>query len=459
MSRIVADWGHAALYTGFLALDILTVGESSVATTLVEKGLLAAGREAAGNVAMLAGRKIGEQLTVEASEQLAQAAWKSLASSTIKGIAIGEGVGAVIGGITGYAQNGWQGAVQGASQGALNGALIGGLNGAAFWLVNPTCFVAGTQVVVEMEYLDEEGNVDRVTARRLSQIGRERRLATLEAMRLRGTRYTTCPIELLKAGDWVLTRDESDAEGELVLRQVEETFVRTAFRLQIITLRSSSGVEQTLQTTAEHPVYAMGKGWIASGEIQPGDQLAEPGGGTTTILASRKEIHRKGITVYNFRVQESHTYFVREAGSQAEPVWVHNAGAKYYTDVRQWRDPETGQFISVEAAADCFALATLARDSELARLATLSKNQQKAVSAVVGGINVETGATAVGVKISGQNFGMCAEDLVVDALGGDPAKVLMSAAIRPRTNELVPVCLRCQTNYVSSQFAPGTLFG
>ena len=29
--------------------------------------------------------------------------------------------------------------------------------------------------------------------------------------------------------------------------------------------------------------------------------------------------------MYNFRVAESHTYFVREQDSTAEPVWVHNA--------------------------------------------------------------------------------------------------------------------------------------
>jgi hypothetical protein len=37
---------------------------------------------------------------------------------------------------------------------------------------------------------------------------------------------------------------------------VEEVFQRTAYRLQIITLRSSTGIVQTIQTTAEHPVYA-----------------------------------------------------------------------------------------------------------------------------------------------------------------------------------------------------------
>ncbi len=55
----------------------------------------------------------------------------------------------------------------------------------------------------------------------------------------------------------LLARYEHDADGELVLRQVEEVFERTAYRLHIITLRSSTGIVQTSQTTTnEHPVYA-----------------------------------------------------------------------------------------------------------------------------------------------------------------------------------------------------------
>jgi hypothetical protein len=46
----------------------------------------------------------------------------------------------------------------------------------------------------------------------------------------------------------VLARDEHNADCELVLRQVEEVFQRTAYRLQIITLRSSTGIVQTIQT-------------------------------------------------------------------------------------------------------------------------------------------------------------------------------------------------------------------
>ena len=84
----------------------------------------------------------------------------------------------------------------------------------------------------------------------------------------------------------------------------------------MLTLRSSVGVEQTLYTTGEHPVYLQGLGWRQSREAQVGDRLLEPAGGITTVVAKTMQHHPQGITVYNFRVAESHTYFVRENGDE-----------------------------------------------------------------------------------------------------------------------------------------------
>jgi hypothetical protein len=203
--------------------------------------------------------------------------------------------------------------------------LSGFATGAVGWFFNPTCFAAGTEVVTGVEYEEEEGIVREVTARRLSQMGKEKRAAILEKARLKIIRYMTCAIELLKAGDWVLTRDESDAEGELILRQIEEKFERTAYNLLFLTIRSSSGQTQTLTTTNEHPVYVEGLGWIVAQDLEPGQEVMEPDGSKSTVIATRHERRLEGITVYNFRVNECHTYFVREQASEAEPVWVHNA--------------------------------------------------------------------------------------------------------------------------------------
>ena len=151
-------------------------------------------------------------------------------------------------------------------------------------------------------------------------------------------------IETLRAGDWIVTRDQHDADGQLVLRQIEETFHRTAQHLLFLTIRSSTGQTQTLTTTNEHPVYVEGLGWIKALDLEPGHNLLEPDGGTSTVIATRHETHREGISVYNFRVNEAHTYFVREEGSTAEPVWVHNNcrqrfGVDIYGNAQQTKTP------------------------------------------------------------------------------------------------------------------------
>jgi hypothetical protein len=46
--------------------------------------------------------------------------------------------------------------------------------------------------------------------------------------------------------------------------------------LQIIALRSSTGIVQTIRTMAEHPAHVLGKGWIKAGTLQPGDQIGGP---------------------------------------------------------------------------------------------------------------------------------------------------------------------------------------
>ena len=64
-----------------------------------------------------------------------------------------------------------------------------------------------------MEYQDHEGNRRQVTAENLCRMEATQRLATLEALQLKAIRYTTVTIENLRAGDWIVTRDQHDAEG------------------------------------------------------------------------------------------------------------------------------------------------------------------------------------------------------------------------------------------------------
>ncbi|HWE98107.1 MAG TPA: polymorphic toxin-type HINT domain-containing protein [Tepidisphaeraceae bacterium] len=187
-------------------------------------------------------------------------------------------------------------------------------------LDNPTCFVAGMQVVTAMR----------------SEVGRSQHapLAAGDGGSVLATEtvtahYLTQDIESLRPGDRVLARDQYDSDAPPTLRRVEEVFTRTAYHLTMVVVRSSTGREQTLYSTNEHPVYVPGRGWVVCRELAAGDELLEPTGGVSTVTAVATERHPAGVTVYNLRLAESHTYFVREKVSTAEPVWVHNAGSAY----------------------------------------------------------------------------------------------------------------------------------
>ncbi|WP_211356742.1 hypothetical protein, partial [Lysinibacillus mangiferihumi] len=53
---------------------------------------------------------------------------------------------------------------------------------------------------------------------------------------------------------------------------------------------------------------------------------------------------------------------------------------------------------------------------------------------------------------------ICAEDLVVAQLGGNHQIIIMTDAIRPRKENSIPVCKRCQTKISDKQFIEGTEF-
>ncbi len=104
--------------------------------------------------------------------------------------------------------------------------------------------------------------------------------------------------------------------------------------------------------------------------------------------------------------------------------------------------------------AEAFTQARNARNSGVEAYRTMPKAQREQVATVTGGVNVQTGEVVSGYNTAGR----CAEDMVVERLGGDASKVRFSEAVRPRTGEQVPVCERCQGKYTSDQFPEGVIF-
>lgn len=77
-----------------------------------------------------------------------------------------------------------------------------------------------------------------------------------------------------------------------------------------------------IETTAEHPFYVFGEGWVRAQELQPGDGLLGLDDAVTVVDDVAKT--ERTATVYNLRVADDHTYFVG-ARDWGFSIWVHNA--------------------------------------------------------------------------------------------------------------------------------------
>ncbi len=71
-----------------------------------------------------------------------------------------------------------------------------------------------------------------------------------------------------------------------------------------------------------HPFYVVGKGFTHAGQLAVGNSIATRAG-PPVVLVRIERIHtNKSVPVYNFTIQDDHTYFV---GLAHGGEWVHNA--------------------------------------------------------------------------------------------------------------------------------------
>jgi hypothetical protein len=122
--------------------------------------------------------------------------------------------------------------------------------------------------------------------------------------------------DAIQVGDRLWARDESDPAGPLALKEVEEVFVRSA------PLWNLHVAGQRLKTTAEHPFYVVGQGWVPAGMLQIGDRLLTQDGRAVPVEGVAPSGQR--VTVYNWRIAEYHTYYV-SAAETSPSLWAHNA--------------------------------------------------------------------------------------------------------------------------------------
>ncbi len=116
------------------------------------------------------------------------------------------------------------------------------------------------------------------------------------------------------------------ATGQLEPKRVKQIFRRITDHLRHLTFQSPTGARQTFETTDEHPFWSQSEfRWRPAGDLQPGDRVIDPHGEQSLLIATHREPHPEGVTVYNFEVEGFHSYFVAAKGPGGQPVLVHNA--------------------------------------------------------------------------------------------------------------------------------------
>ena len=128
-------------------------------------------------------------------------------------------------------------------------------------------------------------------------------------------------IEKVRQGDLVLAR--SEATGKIHVRRVLKSTVRTVDRVLTVALvdADTHKVVEKITATREHPFYVRGKGFIPAGGLAVGNAIVTRAGPALVVQSIKWNRRAEGYKVYNFVVEDDHSYFV---GKSSGGAWVHN---------------------------------------------------------------------------------------------------------------------------------------
>ena len=126
------------------------------------------------------------------------------------------------------------------------------------------------------------------------------------------------PIEEIQAGDLVYSTDPETGESEY--KEVIRAFRKES---DVIIHIFVNGEE--IETTPNHPFWVEEQ-WVLAKDLREGDVLTLADGTIDVISNTYAELLEQPVIVYNFEVQDFHTYYVTDLG-----VFVHNA-SKYVDD-------------------------------------------------------------------------------------------------------------------------------
>ena len=240
------------------------------------------------------------------------------ALSALRNAAIGSLSGAIFGGID--AGIGGRNIIEGVMSGSISGAAFGAL--ATFSSLKPLLGILGVKGGIEgVVAAIEEGNYTLAAWRAATTISAivalKKDLFNKSACFTEETLIFTSEgykqIKDIEVGEEVYSRNP-DA-GEQGLKRVLNVFVKDIKELVHLKVR-----EREIKTTLEHPFWVEGTGWVDAGDLKPGDRLVMYSGEILEVEEVFVEYLDKPIKVYNFEVEDWHTYFVSDYN-----VFVHNA--------------------------------------------------------------------------------------------------------------------------------------
>lgn len=119
-------------------------------------------------------------------------------------------------------------------------------------------------------------------------------------------------IENIQEGDYVLSEDPETKD--VTYKRVLETYINDAYELIHLNIDG-----EELVTTPAHPFYVKNVGFVVAGDLEEGAILVDSEGNELHLLIKKWEHLQSPIPVYNFAIEDYHTYFVGQ-----NEVFVHN---------------------------------------------------------------------------------------------------------------------------------------
>ena len=141
-------------------------------------------------------------------------------------------------------------------------------------------------------------------------------------------------IEEIKTGDQVWAWDE--ISETVSLKEVKQVFINETTELVHLYVNG-----EEIVSTPTHPFYSPQKGWTDAVHLRAGDILVLLNGEYVVLEKVQHELLEEPISVYNFEVDDFHTYF---AGTNC--VLVHNScnhGSEWNKERRNHWKEESGK--------------------------------------------------------------------------------------------------------------------